>query len=77
VTQWNLTMIAGLEAAGTQPPFAARIAAIVQASVFDAVNGIDQHYTPYHVAPEAPHGASRDAAAAEAAYTALVGLLPA
>jgi hypothetical protein len=77
VTQWNLTLIAGLEAAGSPPPIAARIAAIVQASVYDAVNGIEQHYTPYHIAPDAPHGASRDAAAAEAAYTALVGLLPA
>jgi hypothetical protein len=77
VTQWNLTMIAGLEAAASPPPIAARIAAIVQASVFDAVNGIERRYTPYHVTPDAPHGASRDAAAAEAAYTALVGLLPA
>ena len=77
VTQWNLTMIAGLEAAGIPPPPAARIGAIVQASVFDAVNGITIHYTPYHVAPAAPPGASRDAAAASAAYTALVALIPA
>jgi hypothetical protein len=77
VTQWNLTMIAGLEAAASPPPIAARIAAIVQAAVFDAVNGIQRHFTPYHVAADAPQGASRDAAAAEAAYTALVELLPA
>src|SRR5215472_4902345 len=77
VTQWNLTMIAGLEAAGIPPPPAARIGAIVQASVFDAVNGITIHYTPYHVAPAAPAGASRDAAAAAAAHTALVALIPA
>jgi hypothetical protein len=77
VTQWNLTMIAGLEAAASAPPIAARIAAIVQVSVFDAVNGIARRFTPYHVAADAPHGASRDAAADEAAYTALVGLLPA
>jgi PAP2 superfamily len=77
VRQWNLTMIAGLEAAGTAPPPAARIGAIVQASVFDAVNGIARRYTAYHVAPAAPRGASRAAAAAEAAYTALVALIPA
>jgi membrane-associated phospholipid phosphatase len=76
VTQWNLTMITGLKAAGSPPPIAARTAAIVQASVFDAVNGIEFHYAPYHVSPAAAHGASRDAAAAAAAYTALVGLLP-
>jgi hypothetical protein len=77
VTQWNLTMIAGLEAAGVPPPPAARIGAIVQASVFDAVNGIARRYAPYHVAPAAPAGASRAAAATGAAYTALAALIPA
>jgi hypothetical protein len=77
VTQWNLTMIAGLEAAGVPPPPAARIGAIVQASVFDAVNGIDRRYASYHVPPAAPPGTSRNAAAAAAAYTALVALIPA
>ena len=48
----------------------------MQASVFDAVNGIERRYTPYHVDPAAPPGASRDAAAASAAYTALVALIP-
>jgi hypothetical protein len=76
VTQWNLTMIAGLEAAAIPPPPSARIGAIVQASVFDAVNGIDRRYAFYHVAPAAPRGASRAAAAAGAAYTALVALIP-
>jgi len=76
VTQWNLTMIAGLEAAGIPPPPAARIGAIVQASVFDAVNGIDRRYAYYHVPPAAPPGASRDAAAAGAADTALAALIP-
>jgi hypothetical protein len=77
VTQWNLTMIAALEAAGIAPPPAARIGAIVQASVFDAVNGIDRRYAFYHVSPAAPPGASRDAAAAAAADTALATLIPA
>jgi PAP2 superfamily len=77
VTQWNLTMIAGLEAARTPPPPSARMGAIVQASVFDAVNGIARRYAFYRVAPAAPPGASRDAAAAGAAYTALVALIPA
>ena len=76
VTQWNLTMIAGLEAAATPPPPSARIGAIVAASVFDAVNGIERRYAFYHVAPAAPRGASRAAAAAGAAYTTLVALIP-
>jgi PAP2 superfamily len=76
VTDWNRTMIAGLEAAKLPPPPSARIGAIVQASVFDAVNGIERRYMPYHVDATAPRGASRDAAAASAAYTALVALIP-
>jgi PAP2 superfamily len=76
VTQWNLTMIAGLEAAAIPPPPSARIGAIVQASVFDAVNGIEHRYAFYHVAPAASPGASRAAAAAGAAYTTLVALIP-
>jgi hypothetical protein len=77
VTQWNLTMITGLEAAVIPPPPAARIGAIVQASVFDAVNGIDHRYAFYHVPPAAPRDTSRAAAAAGAAYAALVALIPA
>jgi hypothetical protein len=77
VTDWNRTMIAGLEASNPPPPLANRIGAIVQTSVFDAVNGIERRYTSLHVAPAAPRGASRAAAAASAAYTALVALIPA
>jgi len=76
VTDWNRTMVSGLEAAAVGPQPSSRIGAIVQTSVFDAVNGIDRRYTPYHVDSEAPRGASRAAAAASAAYTALVALIP-
>src|ERR687885_1416670 len=76
VTDWNRTMIAGLDAAKVSPQPSSRIGAIVQASVFDAVNGIERRYTPYHVDAGAPRGASRRAAAASAAYTALTALIP-
>jgi hypothetical protein len=76
VTDWNRTMIAGLEASKLPPPPSQRVGAIVQASVFDAVNGIERRYTAVHVDPGAPAGASRAAAAANAAYTALVALIP-
>ena len=59
------------------PPLAARPAAIVAASVFDAVNGIERRYTPIHVPPAAPPGASQRAAAVQAAYASLVRLFPA
>jgi hypothetical protein len=54
----------------------ARSAAIVQSAVFDAVNGIERHYTPVFVEPAAPAGASRRAAAVQAAYATLVKLYP-
>jgi len=76
-TDWNRTMIGALETAHTPPPPAMRIGAIVQASVFDALNGIEGRYTPIHVQPGALPGASRAAAVAGAAYEALVALFPA
>ena len=54
-----------------------RVTAIVHASMFDALNGIERRYTPIHVQPDAPRGASRRAAVVYAAYTALAGLFPA
>jgi hypothetical protein len=76
VTVWNRTMIDALETAKTAPPPAMRIGAIVQSSVFDALNGIERRYTPIHVTPAAAPGASRGAAVVEAAYEALVALFP-
>ena len=46
VTDWNRTMVGALVTAASPPPLASRDAAIVQASVFDAVNGIARRYTP-------------------------------
>jgi hypothetical protein len=76
VTTWDRTMVAALDAANVPPPPAMRDAAIVQASVFDAVNGIARRYTAVHVQPAAAPGASRAAAAAGAAHEALVALFP-
>ena len=76
VTAWNRTMVTGLEAAHVGPQPSSRIGAIVETSVFDAVNGIERRYTAFRVSPDAPRGASRPAAAASAAYTALVALIP-
>ena len=53
-----------------------RALAIVHAAMFDAVNSIDGHYSPYlTVAPNAA-GASIDAAAAQAAHDTLIQLYP-
>lgn len=76
VTDWNQTMLRAGLVAGTTPLAMTRVSAIVQASVFDAVNGIDRRYTPIFVAPAGPAGASRRAAAVQAAYIALGKLYP-
>jgi len=77
VTDWNQIMAQTVLAAKTSPLVTTRVVAIVQAAVFDAVNGIERRYTPIHVQPGAPRGASRRAAAIQAAYATLVTLYPA
>ena len=49
---------------------------IVSAAVFDAVNGIERRYAPIHVPAAAPRGASKRAAAVQAAYAILVSIVP-
>ena len=77
ITDWNQTMLRAALIGATSPPVTTRVAAIVQAAVFDAVNGIARRYTPVHVEPAGPAGASREAAAVQAAYATLVQLYPA
>src|SRR5438105_8753716 len=77
VLRWNSALLAAVRTAGQSPVAASRTMAIVQAAVYDAVNSIDQSYTPYLAIIPAPSGASLDAAAAQAAHDALVGLVPA
>src|SRR5260370_27498104 len=72
ITDWNQHMLRATTIAGTSPLVTTRVAAIVQASVFDAVNGIDRKYAPVHVAAAAPAGAPPRSAALQTAYTPLV-----
>ena len=67
---------AALVAPATSPLVMSRNAAIVQSSVFDALNGIERRYTSIYVQPAAPRGASRRAAVVQAAYAALLHLYP-
>ena len=76
VIDWNRIMVASLATAAVPGAPGTRLGAIVQAAVFDAVNGIEPQYSSIHVAPAAPRGASRQAAAAGAAHTALVAMFP-
>jgi hypothetical protein len=77
VTDWNATLEAALRNPTPSVPAQARASAIVHGAIFDAVNGITRRYAPLRVIEPAPPGARLEAAAAYAAYTALVGLFPA
>ncbi len=77
VLDWNLIAV-NTSIANGQSPFAqARYAAIVQLAVFEAVNAIARDYQPYLGSIVAPHGASADAAAIQAAYHVLSYYFPA
>jgi hypothetical protein len=78
VTDWNKILLQALIAPpAVAAPLAQRPAAIVQAAVFDAVNGIERRYKPLSVVPAAPAGASARAAAVQAAHASLLHLFPA
>ena len=77
VIDWNQVLVSALTVTNTSPQNAGRIAAMTQAAVFDAVNGIDRRYAPYFVTDDAPRGASPRAAAVQAAFVVLKALLPA
>ncbi len=78
VTDWNKNAekaILSSSLAGNSVA-TARVYVLMHAAIFDAVNGIKPHYTPYHVDLDGPEGASTRAAAIQAAYVVLVSLFP-
>jgi PAP2 superfamily len=77
VTDWNNAALDAIRAGSTAPPIASRSLAILQISIYDAVNGIDRKHEPYLVQSAVPASASREAAASAAAHEALVNLFPA
>ncbi len=78
VTDWNNITIQAIRADATHPgpTWASRHFAMVHVAIYDAVNAIDQTHQPFHVAASAPPDASREAAAAQAAYRVLATLHP-
>jgi hypothetical protein len=74
VLDWNAVMVATVSG---QNPFAqARVAAITQLAVFEAVNAITREYRPYLGTIEAPPFASPQAAAVAAAHSVLRHYVP-
>src|SRR5262249_36298758 len=77
VLEWINVLNSAALGGGTSPFATTRVAAIMSASVFDAVNGINPTFQPLHVRPNAPRNASQRAAAIQAAYVVLVDTYPA
>jgi len=76
VLRWN--QIAAQTATATNPFNQARVGAIVQLAVFEAVNAVTKDYEPYLNPPTvAPPGTSAEAAAIIAAHNVLVTFFPA
>jgi hypothetical protein len=77
ITDWHAHMLTALRTGAVNPLVSSRDGALVSAAMFDAVNGIERRYEPICVPANAPRGASKRAAAIEAAYQVLVARLPA
>jgi membrane-associated phospholipid phosphatase len=77
VLDWNSIAVDTAVANGQNPFAQARFAAVVQVAVFEAVNAITGDYRPYLGSIVAPHGASANAAAVQAAYWVLSTYFPA
>jgi hypothetical protein len=78
VLSWNEVALDALrfDRSYAGPVRAGRNMAIVQAAVYDAVNGVERTHEPFFVFRTAPAGADVDAAASSAAARALTKLYP-
>jgi membrane-associated phospholipid phosphatase len=78
VVQWNRTLLSLVQTPGAQPATIqpTRDFAIMSAAVYDAVDATDPDHPQYLLHLKARHGASPDAAAAQAAHDVLVALFP-
>ena len=78
VIQWNQELLTLLQVSGAQPSTVhpTRTLAITQLAVYDAVDAVAGGSRPYLFEPRADKRASAEAAAASAARTALLALLP-
>lgn len=76
ILDWNVTALAAIRTAGTPPPAAARMLAMLHVSMFDAVNGLEPRYQQYTTHAQAPRNASASAAAIAAGRDLLIAIYP-
>lgn len=75
VIDWNDKAVALVQPL-MPPPQGHRAMAMVNLAMFDALNSVEQRYQPYLAQTSAEPTISKDAAAAVAAATVLIGLIP-
>ena len=75
ITDWDERAVAVIQPRMV-PPVAYRAMAIVHIAMFDAVNAIEPRYRPYYVQLAADRQTSKEAAAAAAAGSVLIKLVP-
>ncbi len=76
ITDWNQQLLNSISAGNVAPPRAARMMAMVHTAQFDAVNAISNQYQTYQGYLPCPSGASKEAAAAQAARDVLTQFFP-
>jgi hypothetical protein len=76
VIDWNEHLLQSMAVSQPARVPLSRNMAIVHVAMFDAVNAIDRSYEPYYADVHASHGASPEAAAAQAAHDTLTALYP-
>jgi membrane-associated phospholipid phosphatase len=73
---WNAVLREAILNSDLGNPAAIRIGAIVHTAMFDAYNGVEQHYAPIRIEKPAPPETSARAAIVAAAHATLTALLP-
>ena len=74
IVEWNQLLNANLPGSAGVGSF--RYHSMLHIAMFDAVNSIERDFVRYHAKVRASHGASPEAAAAQAAHDVLVALIP-
>ncbi len=78
VSDWNSFVVGFTISAGRPNPESGAAAAYMHIAIYDAISSIDEKYSPFATrVGNVPAGASREAAAVEAAYRILAYLYPA
>ena len=77
VLSWNDLILKSVRKANVAPPVAARQMALIHLAMYDAANGVEKRYAPFHVHDRPPENSSLEVSVSSAAYHTLRVLIPA